>query len=442
MPPVLPDSLARLLSLLRGGFTAPTFDTFCWLVHGFVGRIGEHTITGVWQAARLGGVFHHSRAHDFFARRRWSPDRLGLWLCEFVVTCFIGGEEAIGIAVDDTLFTRTGRKVFGASWMFEQTPPKGRTTPKFGYGNSFVCLGILVRLRDSQRTVCLPLLFRLWRAGEGAPTKVDLAHELIGLVAARFARRRIELVADSYYATRKLATLPENVTACVSVRSNSAFWAPPPKPSRRYRGRPRKRGQRIGSVRELVAAPQTRWRELRLLHNGQEQLSEIHSFDGVWFKVLNDQAVRVVILRHPQREDRPILAVLCTNHSLTPAEIVSRYADRWAIETAFAEAKGQLGVGEARNRVQPAVERTVPFGFLCRAIVIVWYTLHGNAQEDLDRRLKIAPWYRQKRLPAFADMLLALRRELIRAEFRHGLHNRPTRQKIEYLAITTLSLAS
>jgi hypothetical protein len=442
MPPVLPDSLARLLSLLRGGFTAPTFDTFCWLVLGFVGRIGEHTIIGVWQAARLGGVLHHSRAHDFFARRRWSPDRLGLWLCEFVVSCFVPRDAAIGVAVDDTLFTRTGRRVFGASWMFEQNPPKGRTIPKFGYGNSFVCLGILVRLHHTERTICLPLLFRLWRAADGGPTKVDRAHELIELIAARFAHRRIELVADSYYATRKLATLPENVTACVSVRSNSAFWAPAPKPSRSYRGRPRKRGQRIGSVRELVASPDTRWRALRLARDGQKQLLEIHTFDGVWFKVLNDQPVRVVIARHPQRDDRPVLAVLCTDHSLTPAEIIDRYADRSAIETAFAEAKSQLGVGEARNRVQPAVERTVPFGFLYRAIVILWYTLHGDAKEDLDRRLKIAPWYRQKRAPAFTDMLIALRRELIRAEFRYGLQNRPTRQKIEQLAVTMPGLAA
>jgi hypothetical protein len=442
MPPVLPDSLARLLSLLRGGFTAPTFDTFCWLVHGFIGRIGEHTITGVWQAARLGGVFHHSRAHDFFARRRWSPDRLGLWLCDFVVSCFILQDAPIAVAVDDTLFSRTGRRVFGAGWMFEQNPPKGRITPRFGYGNSFVCLGILGRLRGGERTICLPLLFRLWRAVEGGPTKIDLGHQLIELFAARFACRRIELVADSYYATRKLATLPENVTACVSVRSNSAFWAPPPKPARSYRGRPRKRGHRIGSVRELVASPDTRWRTLRLARDGQKQLLEIHSFDGVWFKVLSDQPVRVVIARHPTRDDRPTLAVLCTDHTLTPSEIVSRYADRWAIETAFAEAKGQLGVGEARNRVQPAVERTVPFGFLCRAIVILWYTLHGDVKADLDRRLKIAPWYRQKRAPAFADMLIALRRELIRAEFRHGLQSRPTRQKIEHLAVTTVGLAA
>lgn len=285
------------------------------------------------------------------------------------------------------------------------------------------------------------VLFRLWRAVEGGPTKVDLGHELIELFAARFARRRIEVVADSYYATRKLATLPANVTACVSVRSNSAFWAPPPKPSRSYRGRPRKRGHRIGSVRELVASADTPWRELRLVREGQKQLLDIYSFDGVWFKVLSDQPVRVVIARHPQRDDRPTLAVLCTDHSLTPAQIVGRYADRWAIETAFAEAKGQLGVGDARNRVQPAVERTVPFGFLCRTIVILWYTLQ-DAKEDLDRRLKIAPWYRQKRVPAFADMLTALRRELIRAEFRHGLHNRPTRQKIEHLAVATVALAA
>jgi hypothetical protein len=442
MPPVLPDSLVGLLSLLRAGFTAPTFDTFCWLVHGFIGRVGEHTITGVWQAARLGGVFHHSRAHDFFARRRWSPDRLGLWLCDFVLTCLVARDAAVLIAVDDSLFTRTGRKVFGAGWMFEQDAPKGRTTPKFGFGNSFVCLGLLVRLPGAERTICLPLLFRLWAAKTGGPTKIDLAHELIALFAARFPRRRIELVADSYYATRKLASLPENMTACVSVRTNSAFWAPPPPPSPSYRGRPRKRGARLGSVRELVAAPDAAWQPLRLVRDGRELLSDVLTFDCVWFKVLSDQPVRLVIARDPHRHDRPILAVLCTDHSLTPYEILDRYADRWAIETAFAEAKGQLGVGEARNRVQPAVERTVPFGFLCRAIVILWYTLHGDAKKDLDHRRKIAPWYRQKRTPAFADMLLALRRELIRAEFRHGLAHHPTQQKIEHLATNMAGLTA
>ncbi|MCA1680583.1 MAG: hypothetical protein LC777_17345, partial [Actinobacteria bacterium] len=28
----------------------------------------------------MAGEWHHSRAHDFFARARWDPDRLGLAL--------------------------------------------------------------------------------------------------------------------------------------------------------------------------------------------------------------------------------------------------------------------------------------------------------------------------------------------------------------------------
>ena len=68
--PVLPSSLIAITSLLRGAFTAPTFQTFEALIAGFVGRVGEHTVCGMWQAARLAGRLHHSRAHDFFVRLR------------------------------------------------------------------------------------------------------------------------------------------------------------------------------------------------------------------------------------------------------------------------------------------------------------------------------------------------------------------------------------
>ena len=65
----VPTSLAGLLSLLSGCFTQPTFQTFSMLLVGFVGRIRDCTVCGMLQAAGLAGVWHHSRAHDFFARR-------------------------------------------------------------------------------------------------------------------------------------------------------------------------------------------------------------------------------------------------------------------------------------------------------------------------------------------------------------------------------------
>jgi hypothetical protein len=350
MPPVLPDSLAKLLSLLRPAFTAPGFDTCCWLVHGFIGRVGEHTITGIWQAARLAGVLHHSRAHDFFARRRWSADRLGLALAEFVVRRFVAPDAPIQVAVDDTLFTRSGRKVFAASWHFDSAVAE-RAKRRLSFGNSFVCLGIGVRLQG--RSVCLPLLFRLWRPGEGGAeprTRVELAHELIALFAERFRGRRIELSADSYYANRSLRELPEQVSACVRLRSNAALWELPPAPSARPRGRPRTKGERLGSVRALAGAAGAGWRQLQVtVASGEQRRLEAIVLDCLWYKVLGPRPVRVVIARESGQPERPVLAVLSTDPEANAAEILRRYAERWAIEVAFAEAKGQLGVGEARQ---------------------------------------------------------------------------------------------
>ena len=425
MPPALPDSLAKLLSLLRPAFTAPSFDTFCWLVHGFIGRVGEHTVTGVWQAARLAGVVHHSRAHDFFARRCWSADRLGLLVAEFVVRRFVDPDDPIRVAVDDTLFPRAGRKVFAASWHFDCAAPRGATR-RLRFGNSFVCLGIIARLGG--RVVCLPLLFRLWRpADDGDPpiTRVELAHQLIACFAERFSGRRIEVCADAYYANRSLRKLPANVSACVRLRANASLLALPPTTRRHGPGRPRLRGEPLGSVRELAADPDARWQRLRVADKRLEAIT----IDCLWYRILGTRPVRVVIARDPSQRNQPPLAVLCTDTTVSAPQILAQYLDRWAIEVAFAEAKLQLGVGETRNRVQAAVQRSVPFGFLSRALVIIWYELHGDPRSDVARHRANAPWYRHKHTPSFADMLVALRRELIKAEFMRARHHPPTRPK-------------
>jgi len=69
-----------LLSLLSPCFSQPAFQTLRMLLVGFVGQIRECTATGMLQDAGLAGEWHHSRAHDFFARRRWTPTLWG-WGC-------------------------------------------------------------------------------------------------------------------------------------------------------------------------------------------------------------------------------------------------------------------------------------------------------------------------------------------------------------------------
>lgn len=86
-----------------------------------------------------------------------------------------------------------------------------------------------------------------------------------------------------------------------------------------------------------------------------------------------------------------------------------------AIEPSNAAGKQLLGAGDACNRAENAVERTVPFAFLVQSLLTCWYARWGDDPAHIDRRRLLCPWYRTKTEPAPADMLAALRREFPKA---------------------------
>jgi hypothetical protein len=91
--------------------------------------------------------------------------------------------------------------------------------------------------------------------------------------------------------------------------------------------------------------------------------------------VFGARPVRVLVLVEP---GKPSLALVTTDLATSVAELVERYAARWAIGVAFQDAKQITGVGEARNRTRTAVERTMPFGLYTQSVVVVWYHLAGH----------------------------------------------------------------
>ena len=113
--PIAPCSLAGLLAVFRPCFTAPTFQTFVRLVVGLIAQTRRRTVCGMLVGAGLNQVWHHSRAHRLFANARWSGDALGLALADLVVARLLPAGAALTIAVDDTLFKRSGKKVFGVA---------------------------------------------------------------------------------------------------------------------------------------------------------------------------------------------------------------------------------------------------------------------------------------------------------------------------------------
>jgi DDE superfamily endonuclease len=427
----VPTSLAGLLSLLAPCFTQPTFQTFSLLVVGFVGRIRDCTITGMLQAAGLAGIWHHSRAHDFFARRRWDPDRLGLALLEFLVTVF-AKHGAIRLAVDDTLFGRSGRKVFGAHYLHDGAQPEG-SGRRTRWGNCWVVVVLVVPLPClGGRHVALPVLFRLFRPKDDAhpdrPSQPELARTLIYMIIKRFPARTIELVMDGAYASKAWRDLPARVTVTTRLRANAALHQLAPAKRPGQQGRPPLKGAKLPTLAEI--ARRATFTEATITGpDGRARTAHIHELVCLWYKPFHTRPVKVILIRNPGTTDGFDVALASTDVELPADQLIARYDTRWTIETCNQEAKAH-GVGEARNRVENAVKRTVPFGFLCQTITIAWYTIHGDPDADLQQRLRQSPWYRHKTTISYADMLAALRRELIRHEFWSQAHQLTTNPKL------------
>ncbi len=420
----VPTSLQGLLSLLAPCFTQPSFQTFSMLVVGMVGRVRDCTVTGMLQAAGLAGSWHHSRAHDFFARARWDPDRLGLALLDFLVRVFVKAGAPIRLAVDDTLFGRSGRKVFGAHYLHDGAQPEG-SGRRTRWGNCWVVVVLVVELPClGGRQVGLPILFRLFRPKDEAqpeldaerPSQPELARTLIDMILERFPTWIVEVVCDGAYASKTWQGLPERVTVTTRMRANAAVYALPAAERRPgQQGRTPLKGAKLQSLAKIaqtaVFAPVTITGP-----DGRERTAHIHEFICLWYKPFHTRPVKVILIRNPSTTDGFDVALASTDTNAAGAQLIARYDTRWTIETAHQEAKAH-GVGEARNRVEKAVKRTVPFGFLTQTITIAWYAVHGDPEADLAARRRSSPWYRQKTTISYADMLAALRRELIRTEF-------------------------
>ncbi len=434
----LPSSLNELLLLFASCFTKPTFQTFRALMVGQISQTRLRCVTGMLVGARLSGVWHHARAHRFFSNARWSPDELGLRLAELIVERFCEPGAAVLVAVDDTLLHRLGRKVHACFWHHDATANSAKAT--VAWGNNWVVVGICVKLAFLERTVCLPVLFRLWQPRREQfakhhkpdplrPAKPRLAREMIDLLARRLRGRQLDVVGDAAYATQAWKGLDPRVTVTSRLRSDAAIYARTP-PRTGKRGRPRKWGARLPGLAQIALDPATEWVEQAVRRYGKTETLKLHVIDCLWEPLGPQILVRVILVQDTTKPCGYQLALITTDLTATAGQIVERYGDRWPIEVAFEEGKELFGVGHARNRTKKAVERTVPLQFLAMTLTIIWYALYGHHPADVEEHRQRAPWYLTKTTPSFADMLAKLRRVIIAAQFHPGQGRTPTPREI------------
>jgi DDE superfamily endonuclease len=457
----LPATVCGLLTVFRSCFTAPTFRTFVALLTGLIAQPGRRTVCGMLVAAGLAGVWPHQRAHRFFSRAVWDVEQLSLALLRLVVATLVPPGADLEVVVDDTLFKRSGRKVYAARWQHDGSAT-GPTRHQLGRGNGWVVAAVNVRLPFLDRVLSVPVGFALWgehqpqrrtrkstakgakkptRQHDDGPTKQVLASRLVTRIAEAYPDRRIHAVADTWYAGMggaKGATrgstrdrgVPANVTITSRPRTNATFTAIyEPAPGTKNPGRPRTRDHRLGTPAEIAATADF----TAITVTRYAQIATVMAADirCLWYGVYRSQHLRLILVLDNENDRAQPYAIITTDLASTTAEIIARYANRWGIEVAFNDAKNITGVGEAHNRTPDAVLRTVPFGLTGQAITIIWYAQHGHTPDAATQRRAVAPWYQTKTTPSYLDMIVKLRRVLIAARFRASGRDQPTHAEIQ-----------
>jgi len=407
--PFLAPSLIPLVAALADCFTQPSFDTFQHILGGWILCLGRHTVTGVLRASGAIGHKHHTSFHRFFRCATWHLDSVALCLARLVMA-LAPDEQPVVVPVDDTLGRHTGKHIRAAS-MHHDPLLSTRTKAVFHWGHVWVVLAIVIRVPAWKKSFALPVLARLYRskklcAKEGRPfqKKTELAAELISVLAGAVPERQFVVVADSAYGNASiLKRLPANVHFTGRSRLDAAIYA---SPKQRRIGRPRVKGRRLPSPGQRAASGKG-WHRLTVEVYGQRTTVQVKEFEALWYIVAGGRRLRFVLVRGWPGHDKDDV-LFTTDLTLGAQAIILDYCLRWSLEVTFHETKGKLGFEDPQNRTERAVERTAPMALWVYSLTVVWYLTVGKTLPGA--RPLAAPWYR-KQVPAFSDMLAALRRE-------------------------------
>ena len=408
-------------------FTAPGAEIFCRLVTGWVICTCRRTITGILTFADPWAKRAHDAYHRFLPDARWSMAELWKLLAKILIQAFCRN-GIITLALDDTLFHHSGRKVNGAGWWRDAV----RSTHKnivYAWGLNLVVLTLQIRPPWGGEPLGLPINMRLHR--KKGPTLIELAAQMINEVHQWFPKRPFRVVADGFYAT--LAGKDMGAVTMISrIKRNANLYDLPPKRRKKRRGRPRTRGKKLAKLEKMAAHIQN-WQMVTFRQRGKTAKRLVYTRVVLWYAV-SRKPILLVISRDPNGKEKDDF-FFTTDVTMDPAEVLACYADRWAIEDTFKNTKQLLGGQQPQTYKAKGPERAAGLSLWLYSMVWFWYLKQKSGR----RYFNVQPWYRQKSSPSFADALSCLRRELWRERIKYmfgisAVHDKKFQFVLEALA--------
>ncbi len=305
----------------------------------------------------------------------------------------------IMVALDDSINPKSGKKIFGCGH-FHNHATKGSQN-SYPWSQCILVIGLLKVVKD--RWVCLPLDFRFYmmlkdieaksinaiRKGKilSFETKMEQAATMLKEVHRCF-QLPVLVIADSWFGNDGLwSRLERGSGGCFNlltrVRTNLTVYDFVPVfkgAEKRKAGRPKKYGDRLGSIDDCAVRWKEKAQSCTVSLYGKEREVLVYS-QMVMLKTMKCP-VRIVWVYRQTR----YIALMTTDLKLTVKQIIEYYGARWKIESGFKEIKQDIGSSKSQTRNADAVINHLNF---CMMATTLTWVYADRLQFAPDRKYKI-----------------------------------------------------
>jgi hypothetical protein len=415
----LRSEYTTILMAFAGLFSRRVWQRVQILLLGAILAPGQRTVTAILRIMGLSSEKHFQNFHRVLNRSIWSSREASQVLLDLLVATFaIRGTVVLGL--DDTIERRRGAKI-KAKGIYRDPVRSSHSHFVKASGLRWLSLMVLAPIPWAKRVWALPFLTvlapseRYYEKRKRAHKKLtDWARQTLLQARRWLPGRKLVVVMDGGFAAIDflvlVAKLANPITLIARFRLDAALYAPAPERQPGQKGRPRKKGQRLPTLQQVLKDDRTRWKKVVVpdWYGEKQREVEITSATAVWFhNGMPPLPIRWVLIRDPLGKFKS-QALLCTDLNEEPEQILKWFVMRWQLEVTFHEVRDHLGVETQRQWSDWAILRTTPALLGLFSLVTLLANTHAQNGKIPVRQ---AAWY-CKPLPTFSDALALVRQEV------------------------------
>jgi len=417
--PTLPAEYITILTTFASIFSKKIWLKAQVLLLGAILSPGQRTVAAALRIMGLSKEKHFENYHRVLSRAIWSSRAVSQLLLGLLITAFAATGPVI-MGLDDTIERRWGAKI-KARGIYRDPVRSSHGHFVKASGLRWLSLMLLAPIPWAQRVWALPFLTvlapseRYYEKRKRSHKKLtDWARQVLLQIRRWLPGRKLVVVMDAGFAAIdflwQVAELASPICLIARFRMDAALYAPAPVCKPGTMGRPRKKGKRLPTLKQILNDTQTRWQKVVISNwYGQgKRLVEITSATAVWYHSGKPSLpIRWVVIRDPDGKFQS-QALLSTDLNANPEQIVKWFVMRWRLEVTFHEVRDHLGVETQRQWSDWAIARTTPALLGLFSLVTLLANTHARKGKIPIRQ---AAWYRKPR-PTFSDALALVRQEL------------------------------